>query len=110
LWLFDEMPTRLPAANRPMIAYTDNNWGFNSASDRLNASLCVNLGEPAIRMTVFGRNLLDQVQFGGDTQLPFAGGAYSDGNNRPFDPHPAAGTFSPLEKGRTVGIDVALDF
>ena len=63
-----------------------------------------------MRLTVFGRNLLDQVQFGGDTQLPFAGGAYSDGNNRPFDPHPAAGTFSPLEKGRTLGIEVALDF
>ena len=65
---------------------------------------------PAIRLTVFGRNLLDEVQFGGDTQLPFAGGVYSDGNNRPFDPRPAAGTFSPLEKGRTVGVEVALDF
>ena len=59
---------------------------------------------------MFGRNLLDQVQFGGDTQLPFAGGAFSDGNNRPYDPRPAAGTFSPLAKGRTLGFEAAMDF
>ena len=104
------LSARVDFQHRGPIAYTDNNWGFNAASDRLNASISLGLGKPAIRMTVFGRNLLDQVQFGGDTQLPFAGGAYSDGNNRPFDPHPAAGTFSPLEKGRTVGVEVALDF
>jgi len=59
---------------------------------------------------VFGRNLLDEVQFGGDTQLPFAGGTYSDGNNRPFDPHPGAGTFSPVNKGRELGVGVDWDF
>lgn len=104
------LSARVDFQHRGAIAYTDNNWGFNAASDRLNASLSLNLGKPAIRVTVFGRNLLDQVQFGGDTQLPFAGGAFSDGNNRPFDPRPAAGTFSPLEKGRSVGVEVALDF
>ena len=104
------LSARIDFQHRSRIAYTDNNWGFNSASDRLNASLSIDLGDPAIRLTVFGRNLLDEVQFGGDTQLPFAGGVYSDGNNRPFDPRPAAGTFSPLEKGRTVGVEVALDF
>lgn len=104
------LSARIDFQHRARMAYTDNNWGFNSASDRLSASLSVDLGDPAIRVTVFGRNLLDEVQFGGDTQLPFAGGAYSDGNNRPFDPRPAAGTFSPLEKGRSVGVEVALDF
>lgn len=104
------LSARVDFQHRSRIAYTDNNWGFNSASDRLSASLSVNLGDPAIRVTVFGRNLLDEVQFGGDTQLSFSGGAYSDGNNRPFDPRPAAGTFSPMEKGRTVGVEVALDF
>lgn len=104
------LSARIDFQHRSRIAYTDNNWGFNSASDRLSASLSVDLGDPAIRVTVFGRNLLDEVQFGGDTQLPFAGGVYSDGNNRPFDPRPAAGTFSPMEKGRSVGVEVALDF
>lgn len=96
--------------HRSRFAYTDNNWGWNSASDRLDASVTLDLGDPAIRLTVFGRNLLDQAQFGGDTQLPFAGGAFSDGSNRPYDPRPAAGTFSPLAKGRTLGLEAAMDF
>lgn len=96
--------------HRARYAYTDNNWGFNSASDRLDASLALKMAEDAVTVTVFGRNLLDEVQFGGDTQLPFAGGPYSDGNNRPFDPRPAAGTFSPVNKGRVLGVSVAADF
>lgn len=37
-------------------------------------------------------------------------GAYSDGNNRPFDPSPAAGTFSPLYKGRVVDVEATFEF
>lgn len=96
--------------HRAKYAYTDNNWGYNSPSNRLDAGIGVNLGSPAIRFTLFGRNLLDELQFGGDTQLPFAGGGQSDGNNAPFDPNPAAGTFSPAFKGRTLGVDVSMDF
>jgi iron complex outermembrane receptor protein len=54
--------------------------------------------------------VLDEVQFGGDTQLGFAGGAMSDGNSRPFDPRPAAGTFSPLAKGRLFGVELAISY
>jgi len=104
------LTARADFQHRSRFAYTDNNWGFNAAADRLDASVTIDLGEPAIRFTVYGRNLLDEVQFGGDTQLPFAGGAFSDGNNRPYDPHPAAGTFSPVAKGRLVGIEVGMDF
>lgn len=96
--------------HRDAFAYTDNNWGFNSASDRLDASLSLALADPGITLTLFGRNLLDEVQFGGDTQLPFAGGAYSNGVNAPFDPHPAAGTFSPVNKGRVLGVELAAEF
>ena len=69
------LSARIDFQHRPRIAYTDNNAGFNSASDRLSASISADLSDPAIRVTVFGRNLLDEVQFGGDTQLPFAGGS-----------------------------------
>ncbi len=96
--------------HRSKYAYTDNNWGFNSSSDRLDASLALDLGEPNITLKVYGKNLLDDVQFGGDTQLPFAGGVFSDGNNRPYDPNPAAGTFSPVFKGRVVGFEVSMGF
>lgn len=96
--------------HRARYAYTDNNWGYNSPSNRLDAGIGVNLGNPAIRFTLFGRNLLDELQFGGDTQLGFAGGGQSDGTNEPFDPNPAAGTFSPAFKGRTLGVEVSMDF
>lgn len=96
--------------HRSRYAYTDNNWGYNAASDRLDASLALNLGEPDITFSLYGKNLLDEVQFGGDTQLPFSAGTFSDGNNRPFDPNPAAGTFSPLFKGRILGFEMAMDF
>ncbi|MEZ5734333.1 MAG: TonB-dependent receptor [Novosphingobium sp.] len=96
--------------HRSRYAYTDNNWGYNTASDRLDANLSLNLGKPDITFSLYGKNLLDDVQFGGDTQLPFGAGAFSDGNNRPFDPNPAAGTFSPVFKGRILGFEVAMDF
>jgi iron complex outermembrane receptor protein len=94
--------------HRDRFAYTDNNWGFNSASDRLDATLA--LQHRGLRLALYGRNLLDEVQFGGDTQLPFAGGAFSDGNNRPYDPRPAAGTFSPVQKGRVIGVELEAEF
>ncbi len=96
--------------HRSRYAYTDNNWGYNSASDRLDASIAYTLAGPGVTVRLFGRNLLDEVQFGGDTQLAFAAGPFSDGDNRPFDPRPAAGTFSPLHKGRTLGVEMAAGF
>ena len=96
--------------HRDKYAYTDNNWGFNYASDRVDASLLVGCTDCGITLTVFGRNLLDEVQFGADAGLPFAGGPFSDGNNRPFDPAPAAGTFSPIGKGRVVGVELGAEF
>lgn len=96
--------------HRDKYAYTDNNWGFNSASDRLDASLSLACETCGFTLTIFGRNLLDEVQFGGDTQLPFAGGAFSDGDNAPYDPSPAAGTFSPVAKGRVLGVELGVDF
>lgn len=96
--------------HRDRAAYTDNNVGFNDAVDRLDAALAVSCNTCGVTVRVFGRNLLDEVQFGGDTQLPFGGGPFSDGDNTPFDPAPASGTFSPLHKGRTVGLEVLAQF
>ncbi len=107
--------TKTLAANivfqhRSRAAYTDNNVGFNDAADRLDASLALSCATCGLSLRLFGRNLLDEVQFGGDTQLGFAGGPFSDGDNVPFDPAPAAGTFSPLHKGRTVGLELLAAF
>jgi len=95
--------------HRTSYAYTDNNFGWVSESDWLDADVTWNLPVNGWSISLYGRNLLDEVQFGGDTQIPY-GGPLSNGVNRPFDPAPAAGTFSPLVKGRTLGVQVAAQF
>ncbi|MFM7404051.1 MAG: hypothetical protein ACKO1N_08165, partial [Erythrobacter sp.] len=60
-------------------------------------------------LSLYGRNLFDQVQEGGDTQVPF-GGPNSTGVRRPFAPNPTAGTFSPLMRGRNIGIEALFEF
>lgn len=104
------LETRIAFQHRDRYAYTDSNFGWVNASDSLDADLVWKLPVKGWSLTLYGRNLLDQVQFGGDTQIPFGSGAFSDGNNRPFDPAPAAGTFSPLAKGRTLGVAFAVEY
>lgn len=94
---------------RDEFAYTDNNFGWIQQADNLDANITWETPIDGLSLSVYGRNLLDQVQAGGDTQLPF-GGPLSNGVNRPFDPYPAAGTLSPLSKGRQVGMEVQFEF
>lgn len=96
--------------HRARYAYTDNNYGWVSAIDSLDASIGLDLAKPAMRISLHGRNLLDQVQFGGDTQLGFAGGPNSGGSEHVFGDRPAVGTFSPLMKGRRIGAEWAMRF
>ena len=104
------LTSRVAFQHRSQYAYTDTNFGWVGALDNLDADLTLALPLKGWSLSVYGRNLLDQVQFGGDTQIPFGAGSFSDGNNRPFDPRPAAGTFSPLMKGRTVGVELAIEY
>ena len=96
--------------HRSRYAYTAPIFGWVDASDNLDAAVTWYLPVKGMSVSLWGKNLLDQVQFGGDTQIPFGAGAFSDGNNRPFDPRPAAGTFSPIAKGRVVGVDFGVEF
>jgi len=102
--------TRVTFQHRDQYAYTDSNFGWVQKSDNLDANVTWNTPVKGLSISLYGKNLLDQVQFGGDTQIPFGAGAYSDGNNRPFDPSPAAGTFSPLAKGRVIGVELGMAF
>jgi iron complex outermembrane receptor protein len=104
------LASRVAFQHRSKYAYTDTNFGWVGALDNLDADLTLRLPVKGWSLSLYGRNLLDQVQFGGDTQIPFGAGAFSDGNNRPFDPAPAAGTFSPLMKGRVLGVEVTLEY
>jgi len=70
-----------------------------------------------VSLALYAKNLLDEVQVGGDTQLPFGGPQspaipgsqnLANGVNAPFDNNPAVGTFSPLKKGRLVGLELTI--
>jgi iron complex outermembrane receptor protein len=50
--------------------------------------------------SIYGRNLLNQVKHGGDSQLP----------NDLVGVLPVGGTFSPLAKGRVLGFEVTYDY
>lgn len=102
--------TRLNFQFRDEFAYTDNNFGYIQNANQLDLNVTWNTPMDGLSLSLYGKNLLDEVQAGGDTQLPFGAGAFSNGVNRPFDASPAAGTFSPLAKGRTAGVEATFEF
>ncbi|WP_299196219.1 TonB-dependent receptor [uncultured Erythrobacter sp.] len=104
-----EILTRVNFQYRDEFAYTDNNFGYVQDIANLEANITWNTPMDGLSFSVYGRNLLDGVQVGGDTQLPF-GGPLGNGVNRPFDAFPAVGSFSPLAKGRQIGIEALFEF
>jgi len=101
--------TRVNYQYRDRAAYTDDNLGWLNDLSMLEANITWNTPIEGLALSLYGRNLLDQVQEGGDTQVPF-GGPNSTGVRRPFGLQPAAGTFSPLMRGRNVGIEALFEF
>jgi len=106
-----EILTRVNYQYRDEFAYTDDNTGFVQEMSNLEANITWVTPVDGLSLSVYGRNLLDQVQVGGDTQLPPGfGGPLSNGVARPFDPAPANGTFSPLQRGRNIGVEAVFEF
>ncbi len=99
--------TRANYQYRDRIAYTDSNFGWVQESDQLDANVTWETPYDGFSVSVFGDNLLDQVQVGNDTQLPFPG-PLSDGVQKPYQAFPGAGTFSPLKKGRVLGVEFTI--
>lgn len=106
---------RVAWQHRDRYAYTDSNFGWITASDNLEANLAWKDGN-GLTVSIFAKNLLDEVQHGGDTQLGTAtqaaifGGPLSTGVDVPFGANPKTGTFSPLNKGRVLGFEIGYDF
>ncbi|WP_017931827.1 TonB-dependent receptor [Robiginitomaculum antarcticum] len=99
--------TRVNFQHRDKIAYTDNNFGWIQSANMLSANVGWDTPVEGVSLSLYGNNLLDEVQVGGDTQLPFPG-PLSTGVDRPFADRPALTTFSPLKKGRVVGIELII--
>lgn len=99
--------TRLNFQHRDKIAYTDNNFGWVQPVDNLSANIAWETPVDGVSLSLYGTNLFDEVQVGGDTQLPFPG-PRGNGINQPFGENPALSTFSPLKKGRVVGVELTI--
>jgi iron complex outermembrane receptor protein len=101
--------TRVNYQYRDRAAYTDDNLGWLNDMHNLEANITWNTPIEGFSLSLYGRNLFDEVQEGGDTQVPF-GGPLTGGVRLPFQDRPAAGTFSPLMRGRNVGIEALFEF
>jgi iron complex outermembrane recepter protein len=85
------MSSRVNYAYRDDSAYTDNNLGFIDKQRILDAGIDFYSHDNHWVIGLYGKNLLDEVKHGGDTQLSF-------------------GTFSPLSKGKTYGVEVTYNY
>ncbi|MGY6550599.1 MAG: TonB-dependent receptor [Erythrobacter sp.] len=94
---------------RDRAAFTDDNFGWLNDFSMLEANITWNTPVEGLSLSLYGRNLLDQARAGGDTQVPF-GGPLSTGVQRPFQLQPGGGTFSPLLRGRDIGLEVMFAF
>lgn len=111
------LTTRVNFQRRDEFAYTDTNFGYIQAADILDANLTWDTPVQGVSLSLYGQNLLDEVQAGNDTQLPFGGNLsalipgsqnLANGLNRPYDRFPAVGTLSPLKKGRVIGLELTI--
>jgi len=111
------LTTRVNFQRRDEFAYTDSNFGWIQAADILDANITWNTPVQGVALSLYGKNLLDEVQAGNDTQLPFGGNLsglipgtqnLANGLNRPYDRFPAVGTLAPLKKGRLIGLELTI--
>jgi iron complex outermembrane receptor protein len=94
-----KMSSRVSYAYRDSSAYTDTNLGTIPEQEILDAGIDFLSTDGAWVFGIYGKNLLDEVKFGGDTQLPTT-----------LQGVPLGGTFSPLAKGRQYGLEVTYNF
>ncbi len=87
------MNSRINYSHRDKAYYTDNNLGFMNPVDMLDGSIALDFGKTVV--SLYAKNLLNDVNHGGDTQLPATFGYGSGGA---------------LTKGRNFGIEIRYDF
>jgi len=84
--------------------FTDNNLGFINDTERVDGSITL-VRDNGTSISLYGKNLTNEVLFTGDAQLP------SELNTgTPLGGTPLGGTFSPLTKGRVIGIEIQHSF
>ena len=93
------MTSRINYAYRDKSYFTDDNRGYILEQNILDAGVDIIPANGRFSIGLYGKNLLNEVKHGGDSQLPRMLG---------LSPlvAPLGGTFSPLAKGRTFGVQV----
>ena len=91
--------TRINYAYRDEFAYTDSNLGFIEDVEIVDVGIDLRTNSGQWVFSLYGRNLLDEVSFGGDTQLPTS-----------LSGVPLGGTFSPLTPGRRYGLEITFNY
>lgn len=92
----DHITARVSFNHRDPSAYTDDNLGVLNSADMVDVSASYGFSN-GITLSLFGKNLKDEVTHGNDTQLPAAFGG------------PGA-SFAPLNKGRVYGAEIKYEY
>ncbi|WP_105101421.1 TonB-dependent receptor [Microbulbifer pacificus] len=87
------LTSRINYNHRDASAYTDNNLGMLSEVEMVDFSIGIEPDGGNYRVALFGKNMLDEVSEGNDTQLPTSMGG-------------VGASFTPLNRGRIVGIEL----
>jgi len=93
------MSSRINYAYRDDSAYTDSNLGYILDQEILDLGVDFHSNDGHWMFGIYGKNLLDDVKHGGDSQLP-----------NDISGFPTGGTFSPLAKGRVYGLEATYNF
>ena len=91
-----EFAARLAYNHRDAAFYSDSNLGRLAEADMVDANLTFTPAGDRWSVSLYGENLLDEATWGGDTVLPATAAFGYSGGERP--------TFSPLNKGRVIGV------
>lgn len=86
--------------HRDAAFYNDNNLGVLAEADMVDARLAFTPAGQGWSLALYGENLLDEATWGGDTVLPATAAFGFSGGERP--------SFSPLNKGRVLGLELRL--
>ncbi|WP_372780359.1 TonB-dependent receptor [Litorivivens sp.] len=93
---FGFVTAQVSYSHRDEAAYTDNNRGTLNDANMVDATLSLSPNSEDWTVSLYGKNLRDEVTEGGDTQLPFGALGVT--------------SFSPLNKGRVVGAEFKVRF
>jgi iron complex outermembrane receptor protein len=89
---------RLGINHRDASFYNDTNLGRLASADMIDVNLSYAPRQGGWRLSLYGDNLLNEVTWGGDTILPSTAAFGYSGGARP--------TFSPLNRGRVIGVEL----